>query len=88
MNLDIVPFGLNYWMLIVIFLTIGIIIMYIWIKRDSIKINFKNIFRFIGLFTTFVVIVFMLEDGRVFHDPESYIQYVYLQLNSIKSVLL
>ena len=83
--------GLKYWMFIVIFLTVAIIIMYFWIKRDPIKINLKNIFSFIGLFITFVFIVFMLEtvdkkyfwakypkneieDGRVYHDPERYIQ--------------
>ena len=54
-------FGLNYWMLVIIFITVTIIIMYIWIKRDSIKLNLKNIFRFIGLFITFVVIIIMLE---------------------------
>ena len=47
-------------MFIVLFLTVTVIIMYIWIKWDSIRINFTNIFRFIGLFITFVVIVIML----------------------------
>jgi hypothetical protein len=54
-------FGFNYWLFIIIFLTVAIIIMYIWLKRDSIKINYKSIFRFTGLFITFVVIVFILE---------------------------
>jgi hypothetical protein len=61
-------FGLNYWMFIVLFLTVTVIIMYIWIKWDSIRINFTNVFRFIGLLIAFVVIVVMLEtvDKKLF----------------------
>jgi len=61
-------FGLNYWLFIIVFLTVMVIVMYIWLKRDSIKINITNIFRFIGLFIAFVVIVVMLEtvDKKLF----------------------
>ena len=54
-------FGLNYWMFIVLFLSVTVIIMYMWIKWDPIKLNFKKIFSFIGLFIAFIVIVVMLE---------------------------